>query len=181
MIIFLNGPPRAGKDTAGNFLHEEYGFLHTKLSSELKDRCHAAHRLSVPHDFFEATKDVPRKEFEGLTPRQAYIAFSEKYAKPTFGVDIFGRWLLKNMIGGPNFAISDSGFREEALPIIAHFGQENAILLHIHRPGHDFSGDSRSYIELPVPTREVHNSGTIKDFYLKIEEAIPELKTRKTI
>ena len=101
-IIFLNGPPRSGKDYAGNFLKDEmpHAFV-AKFAAILKERVHTIYGLECelglvrPHDFFEDYKDEPLDEFEGLTPRAAYIGFSERYIKPMHGDKQFGIWLAR--------------------------------------------------------------------------------------
>ena len=100
-IILLNGPPRCGKDYAGNLLTGP-GARVAKFAHVLKERTHAAYSIlhrgqPAPHDWFETTKDEPCGEFLGRTPREAYIAFSEQFMKPLHGVDIFGRLLLAEL------------------------------------------------------------------------------------
>ncbi|MDB5415072.1 MAG: hypothetical protein JWR10_3407 [Rubritepida sp.] len=164
-VVFVNGPPRAGKDTLANAVANRLGARPVKFAGVLKERTHAAYGLHyAPHGHFEACKDQPRDEFLGITPRQAYIAFSEQMMKPLHGAGVFGRMLLDDMLFhklAAGFIVSDSGFAAEAAPVVERFGAINCLLLRIWRSGHDFSGDSRSYIELPsVETLEVSNNDT---------------------
>lgn len=167
-IIFLNGPPGCGKDHAATVL----GGWRMKMAKELKERTHAACLLfgvdgkPLPHDYFEAVKDVPRPEFGGSTPRQAYIAMSEGFIKVVFGESILGVWLadaISNMSHPANdFLITDSGFRGEAEEIVGRFGPGMCTLVRIHRSGYDFSSDSRGYIDLSdlgVRVIDVDNPG----------------------
>jgi len=174
-LILLNGPPRSGKDFAG--LKLQLGSPNVKLfkmSKELKERCHAAYLLfgtdgrPLRHDWFESVKDEPREEFEGLTPREAYIAFSENWLKPTHGTGKLGEWLAedilhwKTILGDFTAVVTDCGFLHEVVPLVGEFGAENILLIRLHRVGYTFEGDSRSHIDLShmgVPCMDIDNTG----------------------
>lgn len=175
-LIFLNGPPRSGKDFAGGILYDRSDLGRTnmdaKLSAILKVRTHALYLLfdhfSQPlwHGHFENYKDTPIPEFYGLTPRQAYIAVSESWMKPTHGQGFLGELLVaklrsfeKQVSGRWTHIITDSGFVEEAESLVDAYGKDNCTLVRIYREGYDFSSDSRSYIALDIPTFFVDNDG----------------------
>jgi hypothetical protein len=172
VAILLNGPPRAGKDTAANVICAEWPLHARKLgfSAHLKRATHAAYGMpAAPIDQFEPVKDEPREEFFGLTPRQAYIAHSEDYMKPLHGKRIFGRLWLRaaQKVHEPIVVVPDSGFYDEAMVAIDELGARNVLLLRIHAEGRgeSFAGDSRSYISLPnVATIDIHNDGTEAKF-----------------
>lgn len=177
-IILLNGPPGSGKDTAANFFHDEYGAYHTKFAKALKEATHALYGLgALPDDFFESTKNKPNAVFFGLSPRQAYIKVSEELVKPALGQRFFGevmRETCKRAVADGNevIVISDSGFAEEAQPLIREFGVANVRLLQIHAEarGCTFEGDSRSYISIPgVAPANVFNNGSLEEFYQTLE------------
>jgi hypothetical protein len=157
-VVFLNGPPRCGKDFGGLLL-EDLGYSRYKIARVLKESTHGLFGLAHKHDYYEDVKDQPLADFHFITPREAYIAASENFWKPTFGEDILGRRLLKEMmqddLPGRQFVITDAGFAKECMPIVGHFGPENCLLVRIHRAGHDFSGDSRGYISLGYDVRTV--------------------------
>jgi hypothetical protein len=175
-ILFLNGPPRSGKDTVGAAVcsllpHAEVA----KFAGELKDAVHAAFGMpNVPTDHFEARKDVPCEEFLGKTPREVYIAFSERFMKPLYGEGVFGRLLVKTLrsmeaAGVPLVAVTDSGFRAEAEEVLSVFPE--ALLVRLHRQGTSFMGDSRSYIQLGIEAVDMHNDSpesprTIAEFVI---------------
>lgn len=176
-VWFLNGPPRCGKDYGGaalSSLIQQRGETARcdKFARVLKEACHAAYGLIKDngwpweHDVFESVKDEPTGYFHGKTPRQVYIAFSETYMKPLHGDQVFG-WLLKrDLVAGlawDNLIVTDSGFREEAGVLVRAYGNHNCTLLRVHRERHDFSGDSRTYIDLEdmgVMSLDVDNDGT---------------------
>lgn len=178
-ITLLNGPPRCGKDTLGGMLEEQLlgTGVQLKFAKALKEKVHASLGLldhngrPLPHDAFEPRKDEPLIEFHGVSPRQAYIEFSEGYAKPLWGPGIFGEWLVEeivklNVSRISHVIVTDSGFRSEATVLIDRFGADNVRLVQIRRDGCSFDGDSRSYIhlaDLGVKTYSILNHGTLED------------------
>lgn len=179
-IVFINGPPGAGKDTLGLRLSQTYqGFSIVKFAKVLKERTHALYgNARLPHGFFEAVKDKPSEFFKGLTPREAYIAVSERYMKPLHGPTVWGEVLTDALTAEYSYArgafVTDSGFTHEAIPVINHFGARNCLLVRIHAEnrGCRFTGDSRNYIELPVETIDVTNNWGEKEFLSRATHAI---------
>lgn len=168
-VFLVNGPPRAGKDTFGTMLlsNSPRPTYHAKMSKLLKERTHALYGVPcTQHDVFEGGKDEPSEWFFGLTPRQAYIAVSERLLKPMHGNEVLGRLLVADIEANGSEAgvvvVTDSGFAAEAQPVIAAFGAENCALVRLHRPGCTFDGDSRSYIELEgVRTFDIQNVASL--------------------
>jgi hypothetical protein len=175
-IIFLNGPPRAGKDTAANAICAAFpNALKLGFAVHLKRATHAAYGLphDLPFDAFEAVKDQALPEFFGLTPRAAYIAHSETYMKPLHGKEVFGQLWLRAVkaSNAPLIVVPDSGFVDEALVGIREVGAENALLIRIHAEGRGktFAGDSRSHISLPgVVAVDIQNDGEELEFRAQI-------------
>lgn len=166
-VIFLNGPPRSGKDTAGKAIRKRFPDAEiAKFAGPLKRMTYAMYNL--PHDldpeYFDATKGDLRLEFYGKTPRNSYIFTSEEIIKPFFGPDFFGKLLLRTLwrrylAGYRLVAVTDFGFAPEAVPVIETVGPEKCLLMRVRGEGRGttFEGDSRSYIELPIRTVEVVN------------------------
>lgn len=182
-VIFLNGPPGSGKDYAAEVLMHDSG-LHIeahKFAAPIKRSIAILCNTSVKAMEHNKTKIMSPY---GVTGRQMMIDFSEKWMKPAYGKDIFGRLLAEHIgaimqmhdqdekagfkpdetgvpVGNPDlFVITDSGFDYEAEHVLKLFGNDNALLIRLHREGHTFEGDSRSYIELPeVHTIDVYNKG----------------------
>lgn len=179
-IILVNGPPRSGKDTLGEHLLSRYpSFDLVKFAWDLKERTHALYgRPELPHDHFEDVKDQPSAFFMGLTPRQAYIHVSETYFKPVHGVETFGNLFLKRLEEKHKYArgfiVTDSGFEDESIPVLRHFGVDNCILVRIRDRG-DFSNDSRSFLELPVYTIDISNGGSKYQFLRQAEHALAHI------
>lgn len=168
-LIFLNGPPRAGKDTAGKVICHKFDDADVaKFAAPLKRMTHAMYNMpaSINPEHYENEKDTPLQDFYGKTPRAAYIFTSENIIKPQFGQDFFGRLMLRTLwrryqAGYRIIPITDSGFAPEAEPALDIVGRDKCLLIRIQAEGRGktFAGDSRSYIELPgVQTVEVENN-----------------------
>lgn len=146
-IIFLNGPPGCGKDTAADNIGMKVHRL--KFAAPIKRM--VAGCLNESLDWIEKHKDLPDERLNGETARKFLIRLSEELIKPAYGDEFFGRCLVEELIkteeGGSNeFAlITDSGFKSEVIPVVSHYGLKNCIKVEIHRPYKDFTNDSRSY------------------------------------
>lgn len=157
-VILLNGPPGSGKDTAANHLSHwlpggplTYPCLR-KFATHVKEGTHALLGLfdgggrPLRFDYFENEKDERLDLFYGMTPRQAYIWFSEEVMKPKFGTRVFGEIEARKIEDDRVYIFSDSGFVDEALEVVNVVGPENVLLVNLHRHGHTYAGDSRSYL-----------------------------------
>lgn len=154
-VILINGPPRSGKDTLGVALQNELVDRRTtarvfRFATEVKNRTHGLFGMpGAVADAFEDGKDEPREEFNGMTPRQAYIWVSEEVIKPKFGKDIFGRWLADEIARYDALdvaIVTDSGFLLEAGAVEQRFPDIGVI--QISGRG-TFEGDSRGSVEVP--------------------------------
>jgi len=177
-FIFLNGPPRSGKDTAARLLCELLPLsVHTKFAKALKEGTHALLGLPLVHDAFEHCKNEPISEFFGLSPREFYIQVSETFMKPLRGEEVFGEILLRSTesFGAQYIVVSNCGFHSETKPIINKVGMSNCCLIRLHRKGCNFSGDSRSHIQLGFDnTFDVHNNGTIDELQWNVLSCVKE-------
>jgi hypothetical protein len=196
-VVFLNGPPRSGKDTAGRIITDAVpGARAVKFAHALKVATHALfaglqgrqvdlgrygygvgnfHELHED-DVYEFCKGDPRPEFYGKTPREAYIAVSELLCKPLFGKQFFGGVLADEIRRDPDvpmWVITDSGFADEAQPIIDTVGRENCTLVRLHRDGCTFAGDSRGYVDLDVPAKfDIQNNASRPELGTLIRQAV---------
>lgn len=183
-IFLLNGPPGCGKDTAAEMLVEEHGGQLCKFAAPLKAAataiCFRGYRPAFDEfDLDQVKKVEPREEFFGVSCRQFQIDVSEKFMKPTYGVDVFGK-ILRDRIKayldidypGP-FFVSDSGFAPEAEVLIRAFGPSAVTLIRVYRPGHDYAGDSRGYVRLDhmgINSFDLHNDADLETFKARLLE-----------
>lgn len=167
-IVLLNAPPRAGKNTSASLLQAAFpncgviGFSH-----HLKRMVHGiymGHRgWLLDPDHYDAVKEIPNPNFDGLTPRQAYVHYSENVIKPLHGDEWFGEKFCQtvNDTKYDMIAVPDSGFRKEAERAVREFGADNMLLIHLYKAGCSYAGDSRGYInldDLGVPRFEIDNA-----------------------
>lgn len=178
-VVLLNGPPRSGKDTVAQMMTEYW------LRSSDSFRLRKYKFAGLLHDFWQKIFYAFADDYEqyqsyvdgsdksnvlasvGIAYRTGMISLSEDFVKPMLGKDFFGLYTAKQIAKDaeeenvPFVAIiSDSGFAEEAVALIEEFGAENILLVHLFRDGSNFSGDSRSYINLDtfgVTTIELDN------------------------
>jgi hypothetical protein len=175
-VMFVNGPPRCGKDTAVNALVRDLGGVPLKLAQPLREAVPAMFQMDLYRwtQALEQSKEDPCDDLCGMSPRAAMIWLSELVMKPAFGVDVFGQIAARRIVSTSHqhqsvFWISDCGFDAEMVPIGEAVGWENTALLQIDRPGCDFSNDSRSYVRRPAGMSSenhflVHNGATVDQF-----------------
>lgn len=153
-LIGLSGPPRSGKDALGRHLAFEiehrFGFapMSIALSMPLRLMTFAMIGREYSRHTFERDKDVPLKELDGASIRQAMIRLSEEHVKPRYGK---GHWAraalnLRHPTNPRIVIITDMGFPEEVEVLEQVYGKERCLWLQLARPGHSFAGDSRSYV-----------------------------------
>ncbi len=195
MLLLFNGPPGSGKDEA--CLHfMKKGFKHLSFKEELFKETLKFFGVSKGwfmkgyNDRSIKEKPVPELKVNGvaLSRRDAMIYVSEKYIKPKYGNDFFGRQLSTHIKDDMNICISDGGFIEELHPVINTVGADNIAIVQLTRDGCDFSSDSRRYFDgslveqfiigkptdiptshvltqkFPVRIYRIHNNGSIDQF-----------------
>lgn len=192
MIILFNGPPGTGKDAAADFFKEK-GFKHLSFKYQLFRETISF--FGVDEKWFmdgykdRLIKEQPEELLEGMSRREAMIYVSEEITKPAFGEDIFGKQVADEIDITRDYCISDGGFIDELIPVINKVGSENFVLVQLTREGHDYSSDSRRYLDgnlykefvishhtpiekkyvlshkFEVKMYRIHNNGTLGAFY----------------
>ena len=188
-IYLMNGPPRSGKDTAGQLLARMLdNSTVLKFAEPLKMATHAAMAMLTggPNlkfcEGYDDCKDIPSPDFMGLTPRAAYIAMSEQYIKPLLGKQFFGLHLAERIKklqeqGTEHVIITDSGFYEELEPLINEFGADACIIVQLLRLDSHFEGDSRGWLESEgVRTELIGNDDDIASLRVSVAELIGKLE-----
>lgn len=169
---FINGPPGSGKSSLAALLcNNDRTVWRESFAQPIRDMMYAVFFPEEgPISFSFDLRDMSAKQ--ALHPyakdaihtnRSVMISFSENWMKPAFGNDIFGRLCYarckEQELFYDRFVIDDSGFAHETEYIISQVGAENCLLIHLNRPGCDFAGDSRSYIDLPISSITLVNDG----------------------
>jgi hypothetical protein len=195
-VVIFNGPPGCGKDAAC-LLYKNMGYTHLSFKEELFKETFKF--FGVSKEWFMKgyenrdikEKPVPQLKVSGksFSRRDAMIYVSEKFIKPKYGKDYFGKQLANQMTSEGLFCVSDGGFQEELSPIINKFGAESITIIQLTREGCDFSSDSRRYFngnlvqefmlgketpivkchflpdQFPIRTYRVHNNDSIESFH----------------
>ena len=107
-----------------------------------------------------------------LSLRQAMIYISEVICKPRFGDDYCGVARAKAIVDGEIAVDSSTGFIEELPPLIGRLGQENILLIRVHREGATFEGDSRNYI----PDGVIDNTVDVESVYGYLDEYLEHVE-----
>ena len=151
MIIFLNGPPGAGKDTAATIIRDCLtSCVDYKISSPLK--LGIASCLQINGDIIRACKedkDVPANIFNGHTYRELQISLYKDFFLKNFPETILADIAVRRLklTIAKYITISDAGMTQELKVIQDHFGHNKCALLEIDRPKHTFEGDIRQWID----------------------------------
>lgn len=196
--LFINGPPGSGKSTLAKLLCDaEPNCWRESFAEPIREMMAA---VFLPNQSIEPGPDrVDFRDGEvkksslyhlaGLSPaqsmdecvnepsisvREVMIDFSEKFMKPRFGQQIFGKLLHKRCIEQEmfydHFIIDDSGFAPEAEYIIEREGPAACRLIHLHRNGCSFTNDSRAYVTLPnLSPITIYNNGDTRDLASQLE------------
>lgn len=165
-------------------VHEEryWGIYNDR---DLKEKPLPEFLINLPFSDFTQLENVSGflglSGFNELSIRKAMIYTSEVIMKPRFGSDVFGRIRANSLEDGKVY-IDDSaaGFdangeirADEITPLIERVGQDNILLIRIHREGFDFSGDSRRYVGDGVcdTTVDINNVNEL-DFYEEVYHTV---------
>lgn len=182
-IICVNGPPRSGKDTVGDFIRREAQFKNKKIlvmkfAQPIIDNVKRVLGIS-DYTFdvlMQGDKDRPMKELGyDISIRQLMINFSEDFIKPSLGKN----WFAKNLAARikkldpkviSGVVVTDSGFQDEHDDFKEDLKDDfNVFLMQLRRDGCNFNNDSREYVYGPDMIA-IENNGTIKDLHNKIVE-----------
>lgn len=154
-IILLNGAPSSGKDAIASFLSDMFDYKHRYIAKPLVDLAISISGVSK-HDWEiryndrkKNSKELPWSKLGGLSQREFLKMIAEDWIKPLLGKDYFAKKEILCSIKEPltNVVISDCGFKEELDSYIQYYGENNILLVRIHREGKGFNNDSRNYLD----------------------------------
>lgn len=147
--------------------------IHLDLVDGLKLDDLLGYNVGFKLDPFLAHRDKDGNNLN-LSVREAMIYISEVIMKPRMGKDYFGKARVA-LLPNSEVVFDDScGFVEELPPLIEGVGQENLLLIRVHRKGFDFTGDSRVLIPHGVinHTVDVFNHTDINSYLENVREVV---------
>lgn len=183
-IIVLNGPAGSGKDTLADLTVDLFNSKIVKPNRQLAHSLIMAQKFKFAEpivNFMRSQLGINRQELElakragrtlhgtNVSVRDTMIAFSEKFMKPLYGEDIFGRLAAEeieqfftkasvNAMSRAVAVISDSGFDAELEALVKAHPSAKFLVVYLGRKGYSFEGDSRAYINLPNNYTGLHET-----------------------
>lgn len=147
MIVILNAPAGAGKDTIASLL-SSYGYEPKSFKDPMFNILKSLSGLSDSEFFMNYNdrdiKEAPQDIFNGLSYREVMIKISEEWVKPWLGKEFFGDVASRSCDKCSNYVFSDGGFIDEVEKL--HNDGHEVVVLRIRREGYTFDGDSRDYV-----------------------------------
>lgn len=162
-IVAFNGPPESGKDTMADMLADHMDKQGVSLPVRMESLSLPLRKIAystVGYPTFpesmlagEWYASFKRAHFRllGVTGRQLMIDVSEKFLKPTYGIEVMAKLLLERNEGFHGILlIRDSGFQIEVDPLIQAVGHTNLYVANVERKGKTFANDSREWVHHPM-------------------------------
>lgn len=172
-VVILNGPRGSGKDfIAEMFSSNRSDAFHLKFSSVLK--LVTSLGLGMSEKVLEGIK---LDKVFGPDGDKSYVDLQIElfqWLAESYGDDVLGRFvmaeihdtstiaLIQNpMLTRQTFIFSDGGRPSEIKWVVDHMPAKHVLLCRLHRDGHTFDGDIRSYVHLDdVPNIDLTNDGS---------------------
>lgn len=181
--IILNAAKGVGKDVGADYIadvfdSEDFLVGRKSFKSVLNNIVKAIYGISDRRWktlTSRENKELPSACLNGKSSRQVQIEVSEQVIKPFYGKDFFGKATAKEMYCDLE-VFSDGGFVEEITPLIERLGEDNILVIRVHREGYDFSGDSRSFLpdDIVPNVIDVDNNGSLGEYFEKLEKVVGE-------
>lgn len=170
-LIGFAGLARSGKDTAGRYLCERYGFERVAFADPLKEGIAAM--LGMPVALMDGLKDVPVPGLS-VTPRQMMqYAGTEglRALSPNLHVLLLERRIAQRHRGARGIVVTDVRMRNEADWTRAH-----GLLVHIERApvSHIPTHASEAGVERKEGDLWVSNKSTINVLHHRLDAMIAE-------
>lgn len=171
-LIGFNGKKGSGKDTAGKYLVEQYGYERLSFATDLKRSAAAALGLPAEETTFEQWKNNPNAriilqvdgvEIVNISVREYLQFYGAEAHRDIFGADFWTRILIDNLEPHGRYVITDARFVNECTAVRAVTGT----IVVIERDGTDSDDTHASEAALPddLVNTTLYNNGTIIDLH----------------
>jgi hypothetical protein len=190
LLIGLAGRKGSGKDTAGAYLMERYGFVRASFAAPLKDS--AAALFDVPVEVWESAKNDPTARVildygnwtKSMTVREMLQRYGTEAHRGVFGEDFWTKQLLDGLVSSgvldtENVVITDMRFLNETQAT----KDAGGFTVLIDRPATD-DGDTHASEVLPPDDLidfTVENDSSIADLYRVLDFMVEEFRERDRI
>lgn len=177
-ILFLNGPPRSGKDTIADYLVMK-GYKKMKFAEVIfYDLQNILGLTDEQLSLYREEKKDDHLLFD-TTLRKMAINYSEKVIIPRHGEHYWSKILLEKMRNydyksagklGNNIVVSDLGFEREYefFEKNLRFPYEQFTVIRVERKGCSYANDSREYVK--SYDHVIKNNGSLELLYEEIEK-----------
>lgn len=195
-VIFVNGPPRSGKDTVAGFIRQWVKGRAVNISkfTAVMDKILNPLISGMGYNYATVRENEKDKGRFGdnwdVSMRTVLITLSENFVKPCFGIGAFGMFAAietkASLAGGDLVVFSDSGFKPELETFLKHSGidpKTEALMIQTYREGCSFDVDSRGYVDptdLGIPLILIENNGTLAELTEKCYTILHDFKILDT-
>ena len=178
MLIGINGFKGVGKDTAGAYLVEKYGFERLSFAAKLKESASALFGFSGPEIWDELKNEDGSivffsehgNAFHAIGFREFLQRYGTEAHRDIFGQDFWVDYALKGIDPNKDYVFTDARFENE-LRRIRLLGGYN---IKIERFNTTPTDDHPSEVEAPYGLIDVivPNNGSYYDLYNSLDDAI---------
>lgn len=163
-IVGFNGPPESGKDTVAEYLADHMDRQGVTLPVRMESLSLPLRKIAYAMVDWQGELDGENyAQFKsthfgllGKDGRQLMIDVSEKFLKPTYGIEVMAKLLLERNEGFHGvLLIRDMGFQIEVNPLEKAVGPGNICIVQVHRNGKTFENDSREWVRASWDSRNM--------------------------
>lgn len=182
-IIGITGIKRSGKDTIGNYLTVNYGFVKLAFADVLKEACRIIFSFSDEQLYGNELKDAI-DEYWRHSPREILQKVGTELFRDTLPMicqniknDIWVRAIEKKILKMKNdgirkFVITDIRFPNEAEFVKIYDGIIWKVIRSNSIKDNNSTHISEVFIDALIADTEIYNDNDIKDLYRKIDNLI---------
>jgi hypothetical protein len=175
MLIGFAGPAGCGKDTAGRFLIEEYGFEHVSFAAPLK-RALEAMGFPTPQTQDEKEAVIP---WLGASWRHLAQTLGTEWGRSLIHPDLWVMLALRGLEDTERYVFTDVRFENEA----AQIRRCGGLVVHIRGRAHAMTEESAKHaseqgLSIYASDYVLSNSGSLKHLQEQVSDLAVMLENR---